>query len=109
MTFAEKVKALPEDCQSLVENRNGGWRLCDLLPKLFSTQDVSIGNALPWEVCGLALYKELAPMRKDQVDLENGVVWIADCKTPNGVAEVPLTEIAMEALGDQIKISSVGP
>jgi hypothetical protein len=48
-------------------------------------------------------------MRKDQVDLENGVVWIADSKTPNGVAEVPLTEIAMEAFGDQIKISSVGP
>ena len=109
MTFAEGVKALPEDCQSLLENRDGGWRLCDLLPKLFSTQDVSIGNARPWEVCGLAVYKELVPMRKDQVDLENEVVLIPNSKTPNGVAEVPLTEIAMEAFGDQIKISSVGP
>lgn len=42
---------------------------------------------------GLRVYKELTPMRKDQVDLTNAVVWIPDSKTPNGVAEVPLTEM----------------
>ena len=36
-------------------------------------------------------------MKKEQLDLENGTVWIPDSKTPNGVAEVPLTEIAVEA------------
>ena len=36
-------------------------------------------------------------MKKEQVDLENRMVWIPDSKTPNGVAEVPLTEIAVEA------------
>ena len=41
---------------------------------------------------GLRIYKELTPMRKDQVDLANAVVWIPDSKTPNGVAEVPLTD-----------------
>jgi integrase len=41
---------------------------------------------------GLRIYKELTPMKKDQVDLENRIVWIPDSKTPNGVAEVPLTE-----------------
>ena len=44
---------------------------------------------------GLRVYKELAPMKKDQVDLENAVVWIPDSKTPNGVAEVPLTDLAV--------------
>ena len=41
-------------------------------------------------------------MKKDQVDLENKVVWIPDSKTPKGVAEVPLTELAVEALRDQM-------
>ena len=36
-------------------------------------------------------------MRKDQVDLANAVVWIPDSKTPTGVGEVPLTDLAVEA------------
>ena len=42
-------------------------------------------------------------MKKDQVDLENAVVWIPDSKTPNGVAEVPLTDMAREAFRDQMR------
>jgi hypothetical protein len=38
---------------------------------------------------GLRVFKELMPMKKEQVDLENEVVWIPDSKTPNGIAEVP--------------------
>ena len=41
-------------------------------------------------------------MRKDQVDLANAVVWIPDSKTPTGVGEVPLTDLAVEAFRDQI-------
>ena len=58
---------------------------------------------------GLRVYKELAPLRKDQVDLVNAVVWIPESKTPNGVAEVPLTEIAVEAFRNQMEISGPGP
>jgi len=58
---------------------------------------------------GLRVYKELAPARKDQVDLVNAVVWIPESKTPNGVAEVPLTDIAVEAFRSQIAISGPGP
>jgi integrase len=58
---------------------------------------------------GLRIYKELAPMRKDQVDPRNAVVWIPDSKTANGVAEVPLTPIAIEAFKSQIAISGEGP
>jgi len=58
---------------------------------------------------GLRVYKELIPMRKDQVDLDNRVVWIPDSKTPNGVAEVPLTDIAAGALQSQFAISGRGP
>jgi integrase len=58
---------------------------------------------------GLRVYKELAPMRKDQVNVENAVIWVPDSKTPNGVAEVPLTPIALEAFKDQIEISGQSP
>jgi integrase len=54
---------------------------------------------------GLRIYKELAPMTKEQIDLENKVVWIPDSKTANGVAEVPLTEIAVEAFRDQSQLA----
>ena len=47
---------------------------------------------------GLRVYKELMPMKKEQVDLENAVVWIPDSKTPNGIAEVPLTDLAMRGV-----------
>src|SRR5712671_5174137 len=58
---------------------------------------------------GLRVYKELTSMRKDQVDLENAVVWIPDSKTSNGIAEVPLTEFAVAAFKDQIHVAGSGP
>jgi hypothetical protein len=54
---------------------------------------------------GLRVYKELMPMKKSQLDLQNAV-WIPDSKTPNGVAEVPLTPLAVEAFRDQFRLSS---
>ena len=57
---------------------------------------------------GLRVYKELMPMKKEQVDLENAVVWIPDSKTPNGIAEVPLTDLALEAFRAQIRIAGTG-
>jgi integrase len=58
---------------------------------------------------GLRVYKELMPMRKEQVDLANAFVWIPDSKTPNGVAEVPLTDLALRAFRNQIRLSGPGP
>ncbi len=58
---------------------------------------------------GLRVYKELMPMKKDQVDLENAFIWIPDSKTPNGVAEVPLTPLAAEAFRDQMRVAGPGP
>src|ERR1700680_1359905 len=58
MTFEEEIKSLPADCRSLLENRDGGWRLCDLLPKLYSVEEVSKGQARPWEVCGIYLMRQ---------------------------------------------------
>ena len=58
---------------------------------------------------GLRVYKELAPMKKDLVDLPNAVVWIPDSKTPNGIAEVPLTPLAAEALRRQMAITPESP
>ena len=48
-------------------------------------------------------------MKKDQVDLGNKVVWIPDSKTPNGVAEVPLTDLAAEAFRDQMQLAGNSP
>ena len=58
---------------------------------------------------GLRVYKELTPMRKDQVDIQNAVVWIPDSKTPNGVAEVPLSPLAIQAFISQMAITGEGP
>jgi integrase len=58
---------------------------------------------------GLRIYKELTPMRKENVDLANAVVWIPDSKTPNGIAEVPLTPLAIQAFQRQMAISGDGP
>jgi len=58
---------------------------------------------------GLRVYKELASMKKDQVDLANEVVFIDDSKTPTGVAEVPLTDIAVEAFRRQMELAGPGP
>ncbi len=58
---------------------------------------------------GLRVYKELISMRKEQLDLENAVVWIPDSKTPSGVADVPLTNVAMDAFRSQLAISGPGP
>jgi integrase len=58
---------------------------------------------------GLRVYKELASMKKEQVDLANSVVFIVDSKAPTGVAEVPLTDIATEAFRSQIELAGPGP
>ena len=57
----------------------------------------------------LRVYKELTPMRKDQVDLVNATVWIPDSKTENGIAEVPLTDMVLQAFKDQIQLAGPGP
>jgi len=48
-------------------------------------------------------------MKKDQLDLPNACVWIPDSKTPNGIAEVPLTPLAVEAFHNELAISGRGP
>jgi integrase len=57
---------------------------------------------------GLRIYKELLSMKKEQIDLPNAVTWIPDSKTPNGVAELPLTRVAVEAFRDQIALAGNG-
>src|SRR5271167_1340312 len=54
---------------------------------------------------GLRVKKELLPMKKDQIDFPNAVVWIPDSKTPNGVAEIPLSDFALDAFQRQAAIS----
>jgi hypothetical protein len=47
------------------------------------------------------VYKELLPVKKEQVDLENAFAWIPDSKTSNGIAEAPMTDLAVETSRDQ--------
>lgn len=58
---------------------------------------------------GLRVYRELACMKKEQVDLANKTVFIPDSKTPTGAAEVPLTDIAVEAFRHQMELAGPGP
>jgi len=55
---------------------------------------------------GLRPFKELMPMKKSQVDLENSVVHIPDSKTPSGVGDMPMTEAARRAFSAQIEQAS---
>src|SRR5438132_7972488 len=50
-------------------------------------------------------YKELLPMKKEQVNFLNKTVWIPDSKTRNGVAELPLTEVAIQAFRSQMLLA----
>src|SRR5262245_24400304 len=49
------------------------------------------------------------PRRLLCMDLENKIVWIPDSKTPNGVGEFPLTDLAVEAIRDQIQLAGSSP
>jgi len=40
---------------------------------------------------------------------QNKVVWIPDSKTPNGVAELPLTDLAVEAFAEEMRTAGDGP
>jgi integrase len=51
---------------------------------------------------GLRPYKELMPMKKSDVDLENSIVHIPDSKTPSGIGDMPMTPLAQEAFKAQI-------
>jgi hypothetical protein len=55
---------------------------------------------------GLRPYKELTPMHRSQIDLENGVVHIPDSKTQNGIADMPMTDLANEALRRRLEATS---
>jgi integrase len=52
---------------------------------------------------GLRYKKELLPMKKEQVDLENRLVHIADSKTANGIGDMTLNAVAEEAFRRQIE------
>ena len=54
---------------------------------------------------GLRPYRELMPMKKSQVDLENLVVHIPDSKTPSGTGDMPMTRIAQRAFKAQMDLT----
>jgi integrase len=51
---------------------------------------------------GLRPYKELLPMRRDQVDLDNRIVHVPDSKTENGIADMPMTDLAYNAFRERM-------
>jgi len=52
---------------------------------------------------GLRPFKELLPMKKSQVDLENRPVQISDSKTESGITEMSMTELAHQAFTVQME------
>jgi integrase len=57
---------------------------------------------------GLRVYKELLPLKKEEVALLNAKVPISDSKTPNGVAELALTELAIQTFRNQMLLAGTG-
>lgn len=47
-------------------------------------------------------------MKNEQIDFLNKTVWIPDSKTPNGVAELPLTEVAVQSFQKQMLLAGPG-
>ena len=47
-------------------------------------------------------------MKKEDIDLANAIVWIPDSKTASGIAEVPLTDLAVEAFRNQLSVAGPG-
>lgn len=52
---------------------------------------------------GLRPQKELLPMLKSQVDLENRLVHIADSKTESGIGDMPMTELVYTSFKKQVE------
>jgi integrase len=52
---------------------------------------------------GLRPYRELMPMLKSQVDLDNRLVHVPDSKTENGIGDMPMTELAYTAFKQQME------
>lgn len=55
---------------------------------------------------GLRPFKELLPMKKSQVDLENELVQVSDSKTESGITDMPMTELAHQAFTAEIEATS---
>ncbi|HEV2424002.1 MAG TPA: tyrosine-type recombinase/integrase [Terriglobia bacterium] len=55
---------------------------------------------------GLRPFRELMPMKKEQVDLENCLVHIPDSKTPTGIGDMPMTQLARDAFKAQVELAS---
>lgn len=51
---------------------------------------------------GLRPFKELMPMKKSHIDLENAVIHIPDSKTPSGIGNMPMTAPARDAFKAQM-------
>src|ERR1700683_5214099 len=75
-------------------------------------QNSSRSNSALRRICGTSfasLRKQVCEFtKKEQVDLANGVIWIPDSKTPNGVSELPLTRLASDAFRSQMNLSGNG-
>ena len=70
-------------------------------------------SILLWASPGIALAQQAPPgdiyVEEGEEDLADKVAFIDDSKTPTGVAEVPLTDIAVEAFRHQIDLAGPGP
>jgi integrase len=78
------------------------------LRRIPKSTPTDIRHSIERELARTSCEKELMPMKKEQVDLQNAVVWIPDSKTPKGIAEVPLTDLARDAFREQIRIAGPG-
>src|ERR1035438_1281283 len=69
-------------------------------------------SILLWASPGIALAQQAPPgdiyVEEGEEDLADKVAFIDDSKTPTGVAEVPLTDISVEAFSSQVELAGPG-
>jgi integrase len=93
--LAPELERIGERINSLLE---AGWRRIQIVAPSYLWHVIVIMTET-----GLRPFKELMPMLKSQVNLENRLVHISDSKTDNGIGDMPMTEPAYTALKEQIE------
>ena len=53
--------------------------------------------------CLVGTTRELLPILKSRVDLENRLVHVSDSKTENGIGDMPMTDLAYTAFKEQVQ------
>jgi hypothetical protein len=121
MTFEEEIQALPSECRALFDSPDGGWKLCEILPKIYLPKDAAYPKHRPWEVCGLVFFNrgrfheahaifERLYLQMLRYEIETSehtpkgvpLVWMSECQRGLGRAMIARRLIMLTLIEDAV-------